>query len=86
MATGCTTTPPGANRTLTWAHLVALGVNDGPYAGPVRVRMGDGSLTATAAGSLAVTNASPTDDPKWSRTVRAVGEAAFGISHRRAKN
>lgn len=53
----------GAAPTLTWAQLVALGVNDGPYSGIVRVRVSDGSLTATAVGSLAVTNAPPAAAP-----------------------
>lgn len=52
----------GVRPTLTWADLVALGINDGPSARMVRVRVADGvnPTVASAAVSLSVSDAAPT--------------------------
>jgi LPXTG-motif cell wall-anchored protein len=50
----------GADPTLTWAQLDALGIDDGPADRTVRVRVtAGGGLTSTAAAALRVTNTAP---------------------------
>jgi hypothetical protein len=49
----------GVNPTLTWAQLVALGIDDGPYSGTVTVEANDGSNTATDSSTLTVNNVAP---------------------------
>jgi hypothetical protein len=52
----------GANPTLTWAQLVALGINDGPGSFQARVEASDGfaHVVPSAAVTLTVTNTAPT--------------------------
>ncbi len=51
----------GANPTLTWAQLVALGPNDGPHTNGVKVRVSDGIVTADSPlAALTINNAAPT--------------------------
>ncbi|HTV68333.1 MAG TPA: tandem-95 repeat protein [Rhizobiaceae bacterium] len=49
----------GADPTLTWAQLNALGINDGPATHTIGVRLTDGTTTVTSAATLLVTNAPP---------------------------
>jgi Zn-dependent metalloprotease len=59
---GVFTDATGANPTLTWAQLVALGITDGPYSGNVSVRVTDGfsAPVDSTAVPLSVSNAAPT--------------------------
>lgn len=52
----------GASPTLTWAQLVALGINDGPTSRSVRVRVDDalGGVVTSLAATLTVNNVPPT--------------------------
>src|SRR5262249_39841736 len=52
----------GANPSLTWAQLVAVGVNDGPGSFQVRVQADDGFGNVVASGpvTLTVNNTAPT--------------------------
>lgn len=52
----------GANPTLTWAQLQALGVDDGPatFAVTVQVDDGHGHIVTSAAGSIALADTAPT--------------------------
>jgi hypothetical protein len=51
----------GVNPTLTWAQLMALGINDGPHSNAVRVRVSDGIATVDSdpATSLTINNTPP---------------------------
>jgi len=52
----------GAAPTLTWTHLISLGIYDGPNSFNVQLRVndGDGGVTDSAITSLTVNNAAPT--------------------------
>jgi hypothetical protein len=52
----------GAAPTVSWAQLVALGINDGPAAFNVQLRVddGDGGVTTSTAVTLTVLNVAPT--------------------------
>jgi VCBS repeat-containing protein len=87
----------GASPTLTWAQLNALGIDDGPGAASVRVKVSDGTDTTTSApAGLTVTNRAPAltisgpDSPKanepstWSFTATdpAAPDTAAGFTYR----
>jgi hypothetical protein len=49
----------GVTPTLTWAQLVALGINDGPDSRTITVEVSDGTNTGTGSAPLTVTNVAP---------------------------
>jgi VCBS repeat-containing protein len=53
----------GVMPSLTWAQLVALGIDDGPYLGDVTVEVSDGTNVDTDTTTLQVDNVSPTAEP-----------------------
>jgi hypothetical protein len=49
----------GASPTVSWEHLEALGIDDGPSRHPVTLRISLGAFSARGAATLSVTNAPP---------------------------
>ncbi len=49
----------GSMPTLSWANLVALGIDDGPYTDTISVYVSDGTNSATDSTSLTVANVAP---------------------------
>jgi hypothetical protein len=58
---GLFTDATGSNPTLNWGQLIALGINDGPSARVVRLRVDDGMghIVTSAAVNLTISNAPP---------------------------